>query len=99
MALALIELRLSYQDFLELTPFDLAYLYEKNREREMVKFTLMRNTFANAYLNVNRAKNEKFIPLFEEIEGDSKKEIEKSPDELRKEREEFFNMVQQLGGC
>ena len=59
----------------------------------------MRNSFANAYVNVKRDKNAKFIPLFDEIEGkEAKKDKPKSPEELKKEREEFFNMVQQLGG-
>ena len=101
MSLALVELGLGYSDFLELTPFDLAYLYEKHRQREMVVFTLMRDSFANAYVNVRRDKKTKFIPLFDEIEGNNSKEVKvKSPKELRKEREEFFSMVRQLeGGC
>lgn len=100
MSLALVELGLGYNDFLELTPFDLAYLYGRYKIKNMIDFTMVRNSFFNAYVNARRGKKDKFIPLFDEIEGKkgNNKIKEKSPEELRKEREEFFKMVKVLGG-
>lgn len=102
MALGIVELGLSYDDFLRFTPFDIAYLYEKHRVKEMVNFTYVRNSFLNAYVNARRDKKAKFIPLFEEIEGseEKKQKKRKTPEQLRAERDEFFNMIKALeGGC
>lgn len=99
MSLGVIEMGISYNDFLQFTPYDIAYLYDKYKEKQMVDFTLMRNSFLNAYVNARRGKKEKFIPLFEEIEGKKKKEEkQKTPEELKQEREQFFRMIEELEG-
>lgn len=46
---------------------------------------LKRNVVLNAIYNSNRKKNQKLIPLFE------KEVVEKSEDEILKEREELFS--------
>lgn len=96
----MVDLRLSYEDFLKLTPYEIAMLHNRKLKNDKIRCTLMRNAFLNGYVNANRGKKDKFIPLFEDIEGSKqrKKERTMTPEEVRKARDDFFSIVESLEG-
>lgn len=64
MQAALIDLRLSMSDFLELTPWDLHLLVDRHFEKMKEDAQLLRNVIVNAEVNVKRKKGTSEIPLF-----------------------------------
>ncbi len=94
----MVDLGLSYEDFLNLIPYEVAMLHNRKIQNDKIKYTYMRNAFMNGYVNANRGKKDKFIPLFEDIDNAKKKRKIMSPEEVRKARDDFFNIVKSLEG-
>lgn len=83
---AVLELRLSKEEFLDLTPYDFTALVEHNTQMKKDDYQILRNTIFNAGANLMRKKGEKEISLFGEDEDKDISDIEKN----KQEREALF---------
>ena len=83
---AVLELRISKEEFLDLTPYDFTLLVEHYGEVKKQDYLILRNTIFNAHANLNRKKGTKEIPLFNEVKTQDETDVEK----LRSEREALF---------
>jgi hypothetical protein len=79
-------LRLSKEEFLDLTPYEFVLLVEHHEKTKKEEFTILRNTIYNAGVNLLRKKGQKEIPLFSE---DREQEVD--VDKLKEEREALFS--------
>ncbi|PED63970.1 hypothetical protein [Priestia megaterium] len=86
--IAIIELKLSKEEFLDLTPYEFSILYEHYARVKKDDYSILRNTVYNAGANLMRGEGDKEIPLFDEI--DNVEDEETRIEELKKEREALF---------
>jgi hypothetical protein len=84
---AVLELKISKEEFLDLTPYDFTLLVHHYSKVKKDDFQILRNTIFNAHANLNRKKGEKEIPLFNE---ETHNEIE-DKEKARSEREALFS--------
>lgn len=99
MNIAMVDLGMSYDDFMRLTAYEVASQHNHKIMSNKVHYINIRNAFLNAYCNANRSPKEKFNPLFSDIEGGrkAKKKKKMSREEIMQDREDFFKMLEGLG--
>lgn len=99
MNIAMVDLGMSYDDFMKMTPYEIACQHNYKILSDKVHYVYMRNAFLNAYCNANRSPKEKFNPLFSDIEGGkkTKKKKKMSREEIKQDRNDFFKMLEGLG--
>lgn len=97
----MVDLELCLDDFLRLTPAEVAYLHAQKLDRQKYDNVMIRNVIINAMANVNRGKNSKFIKLYADEDGKggfTKKKPKREREDILKEIEETKAMVKSLCG-
>jgi|SRR5699024_528498 len=83
---AILEFKISKDDFFDLTPYEFSILLEHHGEKLKAEYTLTRNTILNAGINLMRGKGDPFVELFKQEETQDLTPVE----EIKKEREALF---------
>ena len=91
LAIATIELGLSVEDFYHLTPYEFSVLLDRHQQHLIASSELSRNVFLNALLNSKRQKGQRFIDLFKKSGTTKRKKPERTPEEIKRERDLIFN--------